>query len=121
REVDHAVENSKRLIPIVRRDAESSLLPGAVRSINWLFFRETDDFEAAFNSLIQAIDADIDWLHAHTRLLVRALEWDRGGRDSSFVLRGRDLERAEHGLAHGGAHGEPKADTAQTQHHLATR
>jgi len=41
--------------------------------------------------LIQALDTDLDAVKSHTRILVRALEWDRNGRDSSFLLRGIDL------------------------------
>ena len=70
-------------------------------ALNWIFFRESDDFDSAFQSLIEAIDTDLDWVRAHTRLLVRAIEWDNEERDASFVLRGRDLEEAEQWLAQG--------------------
>ena len=36
----------------------------------------TDDRAAAFAALERALDTDLEWSRAHTRLLVRAVEWD---------------------------------------------
>jgi hypothetical protein len=75
-ELAHAVKHNKRLVPIVRRDVDTKAVPQALAALNWVFFRESDDFDRAFQSLIEAIDTDLDWVRAHTRLLVRAIEWD---------------------------------------------
>ena len=40
----------------------------------WLFFREGDDFEPAFKELMRVMDTDLEWVKAHTRLTVRAVE-----------------------------------------------
>ncbi len=82
-------------MPIVRRGVDSKAVPQALAALNWIFFRESDDFDSAFQSLIKALDTDLEWVHVHTRLLVRAIEWDGNGRDDSFVLRGSDLKEAE--------------------------
>ncbi|MEO8395669.1 MAG: toll/interleukin-1 receptor domain-containing protein, partial [Chloroflexota bacterium] len=37
REIEHAVQNNKRLIPIVRRDAMGETVNKALASHNWLF------------------------------------------------------------------------------------
>ncbi len=52
-------------------------------------------FEKSFESLIEALDTDLEWVRAHTRLLTRAKEWEIEERDASFLLRGKDLEAAE--------------------------
>jgi hypothetical protein len=52
-------------------------------------------FEKSFESLIDALDTDLEWKRAHTRLLRRAKEWESEGWDDSFLLRGKDLEAAE--------------------------
>ena len=93
-EIEHAVHCNKRLVPIVRRDDNLQQLHPALAKHNWLFFRESDDFDTAFQSLVQAIDTDLDYVKAHTRLLVRGCEWDRKGRDPSFLLRGSSLQEA---------------------------
>jgi hypothetical protein len=101
-EILHAVRNNKRLFPIVRRDAtnfeEGSVAHEKIKQHNWLMFREQDDFETAFKTLIETISLDLEHLHSHTRLLVRAIEWGKG-RSDSLLLRGDDLANAERWLA----------------------
>jgi hypothetical protein len=59
-----------------------------------------DDFESAFASPTDALYTDLDWKRTHTRLLVRAREWESKNRDDSFLLRGMDLQDALRWLAH---------------------
>ncbi|HEY9881022.1 MAG TPA: TIR domain-containing protein [Leptolyngbyaceae cyanobacterium] len=101
-EVDHAVTNHKRLVPIVRREGfDMTLVRPALGRHNWLFFRENDDFQTALQSLVQALDTDLEHVKSHTRLLVRAREWEKKDRHADYLLRGRDIEEAEDWLAHG--------------------
>jgi len=60
-EVDHAVACNKRLMPIVRRELPDAdrVVHEALRQHNWLLFREGDDFEAAFDRLIAALQTDL--------------------------------------------------------------
>jgi len=96
-EIDHAVQHNKRLIPIVYRYSDG--VPDALSHLNWIFFRETDDFDAAFEKLLEAMETDLDWVKKHTRLTRRAVEWDREGRNESYLLRGDDLADAEEHLS----------------------
>jgi WD40 repeat protein len=99
-EVDHAVANNKRLIPIVRREGyDRELVRPALNKPNWIFFREQDEFDAAFASLVQALDLDLEHVKTHTRLLTRAIEWEQKERRESLLLRGDDLDAAEAWLA----------------------
>ena len=116
-EIGHAAEHRKRIVPIVRRECDRDDLPLAVGELNWIFFRDSDDFATSVEILVAALDADLEWLRAHSRLLVRAVEWDQAcsgspdpddaaERDSrladtrhDLLLRGRDLEDAERWLA----------------------
>ncbi|MCG8367481.1 MAG: TIR domain-containing protein, partial [Pseudanabaenales cyanobacterium] len=121
-EIDHAAKHNKRLIPIVRRDTfEEQALHPALSELNWLFFREGDDFEGAFQLLIQAIDLDLSHVRAHTRLLVRAVEWDAKQRNASFLLRGSNLDEAEQWLIQSGAGKEPKPTELQGEYIAASR
>lgn len=119
-EVDHAAKQNKRLIPIVRCEVDAASVPVASRKFNWIYFRKLDDFEQAFELLIQALDTELDWVRDHTRLLVRAREWLTRARGKSFVLRGDDLKEAEKWLAQG-ADKEPHPTAVQTQYILASR
>ncbi|KAM3106412.1 TIR domain-containing protein, partial [Phormidesmis sp. 146-33] len=96
KEVDYAVLHKKRLIPVVCREAGD--VHSALRSLDWIFLREQDDFEPAFARLVKAIDTDLEHTRSHTRLLVKAIEWNKRGRDDSFLLRKIDLTDAEYWL-----------------------
>jgi len=70
-------------------------------SLNWIFFREYDDFADSFNKLVGALDTNLEYFHAGSRLLVRAREWESRGHNASFTLRGSDLNEAERWLVKG--------------------
>src|SRR5262249_27504579 len=55
-------------------------------------------FDAALTKLTTALDTDLEWVHAHTELLVRAKEWEQAGRTRSGLLRGVELTTAEQNL-----------------------
>jgi WD40 repeat protein len=121
KEIAHAAANNKRLVPIVHRDVPADRVPKSLGELNWIFFRASDDFEEAADTLIRALDTDLSWVRAHTRLLTRAIEWDANGRNNSFVLRGDDLRSAERWLAEAGAQKERQPTTLQTEYIIASR
>jgi WD40 repeat protein len=111
REIEHAAKHHKRIIPILWQEGfDPADIHPALSQHNWLFFRENDNFEQAFHLLLKAMDTDLAYVRSHTRLLVRALEWDNKGRNDSFLLRGKDLEEAEAWLA-----AEPNAEPKPTE------
>ncbi|PSN17148.1 hypothetical protein C7271_19260 [filamentous cyanobacterium CCP5] len=113
-EVDYARERNKRIIPVLRRNAE---LPKSFSHIQWLPFRETDPFEPAFEQLVAAINTDLEHNKTHTRLENRAIEWAQKNRDGSLLLRGSELEAAEQWLIQAGAaQKEPKPTDLQVEY-----
>lgn len=118
-ELAYAVEHNKRLIPILHREPDAPV-PQDLAKINYVFAREDDPFEPVVDTLIEAIETDLDWVRAHTRLLVRAVEWDTGGREPSFTLRGRDLTDFEDWAAQA-PDKEPKPTVLQSEYLLASR
>src|SRR5881227_169615 len=55
REIAHAAANNKRLVPIVHRDIAADRVPKSLGELNWIFFRDSDDFEEATETLIRWI------------------------------------------------------------------
>ena len=98
-EIDHAVKNAKRLIPVVVRDTTAQEASAELSHLNWIFLRESDDFNLALGKLVTAIKTDYEWVQVHRQLQVKALEWERSGRESSFLLTGKELREAEFQLA----------------------
>jgi uncharacterized protein YjiK len=100
-ELSKALELNKRLVPIVYQKFEGNP-PSGIGHINWVYFcphaGQTNTFEEAFPKVIQAIEADFDHMRAHTRLLLRAREWDIKQRQASFLLKGQEVTEAERWL-----------------------
>ena len=118
-ELAHAVSHNKRMVPIAVEQLEGHEVPPELARINWLWWRAGDDVETICDALIRAIDIDLDWVRAHTRLLVRAREWERRGREASLLLRGRDLTAMERWLA--GKHVDPSTTPEQIQYIVHSR
>src|SRR5215472_4729712 len=121
KEIAHAAANNKRLVPIVHRDVAADKVPKSLGELNWIFCREGDDFGKATDTLISALDTDLDWVRAHTRLLTRAIEWEANKKSNSFALRGEDLRSAEQWLAQAGTEKERQPTALQTEYIIASR
>jgi len=119
-EIEHARKNNKRLIPIVTNDVDPSSVHPVLAAINWIFSRTQDEFQPAIADLITAIQTDYEWAKAHTRLQMRALEWERAGVDRSFLLRGADLNQAEDWIA-AAAEKTPEPTLLQTRYLQTSR
>jgi CRISPR/Cas system CSM-associated protein Csm2 small subunit len=119
-EIAHAAAHNKRMVPIIARDVNADTVPEALAKLNWIFCRQSDDFEKATDELISALDTDLKWVHAHTRLLVRAREWETKGKDKSYLLAGTDLDEAERWLANSGVR-KPLTTPLQVAYVVASR
>src|SRR3712207_2266059 len=119
-ELDHAAHNHKRMVPLWHRDVADEEVPPDLAAHQYVFLREEDDFEDSFERLLEALDTDMEWVHDHTRLLVRAKEWESKGHDSSMLLRGSELREAEEWQARA-AEKEPKPTSLQSDYILASR
>jgi WD40 repeat protein len=100
-EIELALRDQKRIVPLVCREVSAHDVVEPVRAINWLFFRQGDDFDAAFAKLLDTLDTDLDYWHEAARYLVRARQWEGRGENAGYALRGRELAEAERWLAEG--------------------
>ncbi len=97
-ELTHAINQNKRLIPVLLKEVDPEKLHEQVSKINWLRMDE-DSVDSSLNNLLAALDTDLDWVKDHTRITVRATEWDQHDRDDSRLFRGKNLESAEQWFA----------------------
>ncbi len=118
--MEEAVKNGKRLIPLVVREINADEAPKELKHINWIFFTKEADFDRSFKKLLEAIETDYEWAQIHRRIQVKALEWERAGKENSFLLRGKDLEFAEGQLVVN-ASKEPKPTDLQREFILKSR
>ena len=119
KEVEYANTHHKRLIPVVCRPVEPASVPATLARLNWIFFTGAP-FEASLETLLTAVDTDLVWVEAHSRLLVRSNEWERRGHEGSLTLRGADLAAAEEWLTKG-PNKDPKPTELQTRYVIDSR
>src|SRR3954469_3260213 len=112
-EVDHALAVGKRIVPVLHRPVPDEELPEGIRERQWVAAGATLDDPAA-DRVVRALDADLNYARTHTRLLVRAGEWEARDRDRSALLRGSELREAEAWLTQGQGR-----DPAPTERHAA--
>ena len=130
RELEIAAAQRKLIIPVVLHDVDhDQALPEDLARPNWIFFpagleagsSPSQDSERALDEVIQALDEDLPWRDAHTRLTVRTQEWSGAQRDRSFLLRGSDLRAAEEWLGRAAQHQKTPPTPLQTEYILASR
>ncbi|MEM6325255.1 MAG: toll/interleukin-1 receptor domain-containing protein, partial [Pseudomonadota bacterium] len=97
-ELGLAEKLNKRIIPVVIEDVEGEVVPAVVAKINYIFLTEAQEFKAGLDKIRYAVDLDIDWIRAHTRLGELAARWDSAAGFGAQPLRGADLEEAEQWL-----------------------
>jgi hypothetical protein len=94
-QLEHAVTCGKRLVPVVCLDVDYREVSKHLSALNWIFFRTgVDDFNAAMLLLTKAINTDVEHMHAHTRILCRAVQWEENRFDKSLLLKGQDSQDA---------------------------
>ncbi|MFM8876683.1 MAG: P-loop NTPase fold protein [Anaerolineae bacterium] len=93
-ELKLATNANKRVIPIVARDVDYKEVPIELSSLNWIFMRSQDDFESSYSKIVEAIYTDLEWVKEHKRLQILALDWEKNGKDSSYLLRGHNYQNA---------------------------
>ncbi len=120
-EVEHARDMNKRIVPVLRDPVSDSQLPAEIRDRNWIPFTDDGQFDPSMARLVKALDTDLEAARAHTRWLVKALEWDAEARDKSFLLRGSELKAAEGWLASSPERADPAPTALQREYLLASR
>ena len=119
-EVSHAALNSKRMIPLFYRNVENRKIPEALSRFQGIGFSDDGGFPAGVSALLHTLETDLEWVDAHTRLLIHAKDWEREGKDRSFLLRGKDLSEAEQMVARSASR-EPRLTALQSEYIFASR
>ena len=120
-EVEYARDLNKRIVPLLRDAVPDAQLPAEIRDRNWIPFTDDAEFDIGLARLLSALNTDLDAVKAHTRWLLKALEWDGEGRDKSFLLRGSELKAAEAWLASRPDDADPAPTQLQREYLLASR
>jgi TIR domain len=95
KEVTYAASLNKRFAPIVCKRVEDSVVPDALRRLNFIFFDDQERFNASADRLAEALQTDIGWIRRHTEFGDAAHRWVEAGRPGGMLLRPPVLDQAE--------------------------
>lgn len=113
KEILLAIKYGKRIIPLLHIDEAENFnhMHKIIQKINWIYFREEkiadkplhewpaiDDFENAFQGLVNLLYTHHEYVSLHTKLLIKANEWDKNQRKTHFLLVGKNRMKAEEWL-----------------------
>lgn len=122
-EINYAVGNHKRFIPIYLRDitgVDRTVVHPAIQSHNWIPFTPDQDFDFAVKRLIEALNIDLSHVRTHSRLLTRAREWEAKSRAAGYLLTGGELREYRDWLQTNGEK-EPKPTPLQLEYILTSQ
>ncbi|HBB36066.1 MAG TPA: histidine kinase [Cyanobacteria bacterium UBA8803] len=120
-EVEYAQKLNKRIVTVLYQKVDPKDLHPVLASVQWIDFNNhRGDFFTNFGELTRTLDADPEYIRNHTRLLLKAMEWEREGQDDSFLLRGKNLKTGEEWLAQS-ANKEPPPTELQVQYLKASQ
>ena len=104
RELEEAVRQQKRLVPILVRDVEEAARPRAVKDVTWVRWLTAEDDARATGEVLDVLEDTVEWRERQAEIATRAHEWRLRG-DRGSLLRGRALKDAEAWLTQASLHG----------------
>jgi len=118
-ELEQAHAMGKRLVPVVYREVPANDLNPSLRRLHWLWAPEVSlDF---IDSLVRALDIDLEWVSTHTMITRRAAEWERAARSTGLLVRGDALRQAEDEVAALPPDKTPQLTRLQHEYLIASR
>lgn len=99
-EVSEAVRLGKRIVPVLCRPLEDLAPPKQLAELNYIFLYSEpkspgSGFGTGLAHLVTALKTDLQWLREHTRMLLRASEWQTAEHADSRLLFGEDIAAAK--------------------------
>ena len=103
KQIQYAQTVNKRMVGVIDEVvAEGVTLPAGLGHSPMVNFKNHEaDFPSNFGELYRILESDAAYVDQHTRLLLRAMEWDKSSRDDSLLLRRQALKQAQAWLAEG--------------------
>ncbi len=103
KEVVLAESLNKRIIPLlhVMPEGDMDKMHPLIQKLNWIYIQEgVDDYKLSFTNLMTLILADSEYVKAHTRFLIMALEWEKRQRSNAYLIPNQIIIEAEQWLTY---------------------
>lgn len=96
-ELAYALENKKRIIPVVVRKVSARDVSKPVADLQWIFYLQEQDSGRAVDAILQSLQIDHEHRHLGSYLLGRARRWE-DNEQKGGILTGKELKDAEQWL-----------------------
>lgn len=120
-ELEYARAAGKKVIPVVIERFDDASAPRWLSALNWVLADGAVGRTDAIRKVVSAAQSDLAWSEEHSRLLLRAREWDLAGRPKPALLRGADIARAESALLQDRPANQPQTTALQREYVAASR
>lgn len=121
KELDRVKESGKKVIPVALESLDETQMDPWIATINWIPATDDVTLDSVVSGVWRAVHQDLDWSAEHTRLLVRAREWEGHGQTKSRLLHGNDIVAAEAALLHERPPSQPQPTALQRRYVAASR
>lgn len=96
-EIEESMRMRKRVLPVICDPGIAiERLPAIVRELDLRYATDLKSFRRILPNIVEALSVDFAWHREHKRYTDRALKWEDSERDKSLLLRGIELESAQH-------------------------
>ncbi|RKZ90949.1 MAG: hypothetical protein DRR19_08630, partial [Candidatus Parabeggiatoa sp. nov. 1] len=98
RELDHALQYNKRIVPLLIAPTSESAIPNVLRGLQYVDFTNNTcqaDYDSDIDDILNILRRDHDYYEQHKILLARAIKWETENHKPAFLLRGHNLENAK--------------------------
>jgi hypothetical protein len=98
RELDHALQYNKRIVPLLIAPTPESDIPDVLRELQYVDFTDNTcqaDYDSDIDDILNILRRDHEYFEQHKILLTRGIKWEIEGRKSAFLLRGHNLDNAQ--------------------------
>jgi len=90
-ELDQALANNKRIIPLLIEEVEEKLIPVKLRQLQHIDltkYKDETQYSLSIDKLLGELKKEPSYYEKHKILLVKALKWQRQNQNPSLLLRG---------------------------------
>ncbi|MGK7877477.1 MAG: TIR domain-containing protein [Xenococcaceae cyanobacterium] len=97
-ELEHALVNKKRIIPLLIEDPGTQHIPYQLRRLKFIDFtqhQEQEKYQTSIDKLLNELNQDAPYYKQHKILLAKALKWQIQNHNPSLLLRGYNLQHYE--------------------------
>ncbi|MFN6029248.1 MAG: TIR domain-containing protein [Dolichospermum sp.] len=97
-ELNQALANNKRIIPLLVAETDFKLIPLELKKLQFIDFTQSEneaEYRFSADKLLQELKKESSYYEKHKILLVKARKWQKQNQNPSLLLRGYNIQHFE--------------------------